>query len=405
MKKLQLILFCCVFLLVACNIEDPTSTPTQPPQTAVLSQATATTVELATTMPPLPPPPTVPPIPTSTQPPQTATPLPTNTPEPILLLSEADFGTDRNPLTGELVADPAVLQRRPLAVKLSNSPATYTRPQSGLNQADLVFEHTTEGNITRFTAIFYGNTPARVGPIRSARLIDVELPVMYDAALFYSGSSVGVGNRLYSSDFRNRVFQETVEDGFYRSGEDKPWEHTLYGRPEAFWQALDRRQINTPPNFNTLMAFSDKPPTGGQPATQLTIDHDWTQIEWQYDPANGRYWRWSDSEIHRDGNTDEQVNAANVIVISPIHALDPEICEEIRNGVCAHLSVQVQLWGSGTGIVLRDGQQYQVTWQRINRQDMLTFLDSEGNPFPLKIGNSWVQVIPNWLDNPVSILP
>jgi hypothetical protein len=66
--------------------------------------------------------------------------------------------------------------------------------------------------------------------------------------------------------------------------------------------------------------------------------------------------------------------------------------------------VQIQLWGSGDAIVLRDGQRFDVVWHREGRNDMLTFTDQAGDPFPLKIGNSWVQVIPDWLNNPVTIL-
>ncbi len=417
MKKL---IFACsiLLLLIACGGEEtaPQAVPTAAaisengsatedtaPATTDVAPTTAAAVEAPAAT--LPPPPTVAPVPTSTLPPEASTVEPTATTEAIILLTAEDFGTNRNPLTGEVVDDPSVLQRRPFAVKLSNSPASYTRPQSGLNQADIVYEHTTEGYITRFTAIFYGQTPDRVGPIRSARLIDVELPAMYDAALFYSGSSVGVGNKLWGSDFSSRVFQETAEDGFYRTGEDKPFEHTLYGRPADFWAAMERRQLNNPPNFGTSMSFSDTPPDGGTPSNGVNIDHQWTIIDWQYDAESGRYLRWSDSQIHADGNTGEQVTAANVILIFPIHALDGSICEEARDGVCVHQSVEVQIWGSGSAIVLRDGLRYDVTWHREGRNHLLTFKDAAGNPFPLQIGNSWVQVIPNWLDSPVTILP
>jgi hypothetical protein len=394
--------------LTACNGESdlpPTlpQSPTPGEQATVagitVARPTSATTNAAEPTATLPPPPTLPPAPTATELPLTAT------PEPLLLVTAEDFGNERNPLTGELVDDPMVLQRRPFTVKLSNSPAEFTRPQSGLNEADIVYEHTTEGYITRFTAIFYGHTPEKVGPIRSARLLDVELPAMYDAALFYSGSSVGVGNRLRNSDFRERVFTERVEDGFYRTGEAKPWEHTLYGRPAEFWQAIEERDLNRPPQFQTFMAFSDFVPEGGVPSNGVMIDHSWTDIEWQYDESIGRYRRWSDEEIHRDGNSNEQVTAANVILVFPFHVLDPTICEQIaQDGTCVHLSVQIQLWGSGDAIVLRDGQRFDVVWHREGRNDMLTFTDQAGDPFPLKIGNSWVQVIPDWLDNPVTIL-
>lgn len=311
---------------------------------------------------------------------------------------------DRNRLTGELVDDPAQLQRRPLAIKISNAPPSYVRPQAGLNSADWVFEHTAEGNITRFTLILYGNEPAQVGPIRSARLIDVELPAMYDAALVFSGASVGVNQRLNASDFASRIIRSN-DPGYFRTGEDKPFEHTLYGRPAVFRQGLAAAGLNTPPNFNGLLTFSSEPPAGGTPANSVAIDYQWETVEWRYDPANGRYWRWAGGEPHLDGNTLEQVNAANIVILAPLHVEDGTICEEIRNDVCVHLSVQIQLWGSGTGIVLRDGQQFPVSWVRNGRNDLLTFSDANGNPFPLQIGNSWVQLVPTWYQEPVTILP
>ena len=133
------------------------------------------------------------------------------------------------------------------------------------------------------------------------------------------------------------------------------------------------------------------------------MDYDWTYVEWVYDAASGVYRRWTDGEVHADGNTLAQVEAANVVVMAPYHVEDPTICEEILNGVCRHQSVQIQLWGSGSAAVSRDGQRYDVTWHREGRNDLLTFTDADGNPFPLQIGNTWVQLVPTWYDDPVSV--
>lgn len=336
------------------------------------------------------------------------TPEPSATPETAPQLMEgmmnaADF-TDRNPLTGELVSNPAVLQRRPLAIKLSNAPAIYTRPQSGLNDADWVFEHTTEGSLTRFTAIFLGKTPPKIGPVRSARLIDLELPAMFDAGLVFSGASAGVRQRLYASDFSNRINEAGF--GLYRTGEtNKPLEHTLYGNPQQLWAYMDNINQNRAPEFGTYLYFSETTPAGGSPARRISIDYKGTFVLWDYNAATGQYRRWTDGEIHADGNTLEQVRAANVVVIAPYHAEDPTICEEILNNVCRHLSVQIQIWGSGTGAVFRDGQRFEVIWRREARNDLLTFTDLDGNPFPLKVGNTWVQLVPTWLQNPLKVEP
>lgn len=399
-RKLAFLILCCTLLAVACSQArptippPPTPGPTGPSQ-AVASQPTPTVigVNLST------PAPTV-----TVAPPATATPLPTTTPEPVILMSAEDFGTDRNPLTGELVADPSDLDRRPLAIKISNAPPQWVRPQSGLNDADLVFEHITEAGITRFTIIVYGKNPPQVGPIRSARLIDLELPAMYDAALVFSGSSDGVRQRLLNADFRPRIIW-SYESGYFRTGADKPLEHTLYGKPQEFWQTLEQKGLNSRPTFYTQMAFTDQPPEGGDPASEIAVDYNWEIVDWKFDPESARYLRWADGQMHRDGNTGEQVSAANVVVIFAGHIEDPSICEQVLNGVCAAYSVQPQIFGSGPALIFRDGRQYEATWQRVGRYDMFTFVDANGQPLPLQVGNTWFEIVPSWYRDPVSVTP
>jgi hypothetical protein len=169
------------------------------------------------------------------------------------------------------------------------------------------------------------------------------------------------------------------------------------------WESMEASGLNRRPQTGTTLAFTSIPPDGGRPGSRGRINYNWTLVEWRYDEADGRYYRWTDGEPHLDGNTLEQVNAANIIMLSPFHVEDATICEEIRDGVCVHLSVQIQIWGSGSGLILRDGQVYDVVWHREGRNDILSFTDPHGNPFPLQIGNSWVQLIPSWLRDPVTI--
>ncbi|HLU11669.1 MAG TPA: DUF3048 domain-containing protein, partial [Oceanobacillus sp.] len=84
----------------------------------------------------------------------TATSTPEPTPTAIPGLIGPEFAPNVNPLTGLTVDDPAILERRPMVVKISNAPP-LVRPQAGLNAADIVFEHYAEGGLTRFSAIFY----------------------------------------------------------------------------------------------------------------------------------------------------------------------------------------------------------------------------------------------------------
>ncbi|MFZ1395843.1 MAG: DUF3048 domain-containing protein, partial [Candidatus Promineifilaceae bacterium] len=334
----------------------------------------------------------------------TVTAIPTSTPLPgLTLTAPEDFGTNRNPLTGEIVAEPENLLRRPLAIKVSNSPPQYARPQNGLSQADLVFEHVTEADITRFTAIFYSQTPPDIGPVRSARLIDKELPAMYDAALAMSGAHPVVSQRLHGSDIGDRILR-SHETGFYRTDEDKPWEHTLHADPAGLWQALAVHEENRPPEFTAWLTFSTLPLAGGEPAGRVTVAYDtYTLVEWVFNSADGRYYRWADGEATIDANNGQQISAANVILLTAIHEKDRSICLTHSNGICSDWPIEIQIWGQGSAIILRDGQQYPVTWLRENRSDMFTFVDAAGQPVPLQIGNSWFQVLPHYYANPVTI--
>ncbi|MEO0565843.1 MAG: DUF3048 domain-containing protein, partial [Chloroflexota bacterium] len=140
-----------------------------------------------------------PPTQAETDAPPTSPPPPTATVLPADFIGPDTYPDNVNPLTGLAVDDPTVLNRRPMIAKISNAPP-LVRPQAGIGMADIVYEHYAEGGLTRFSAVFYSNTPQRVGSIRSGRLIDFELAAMYRALLTFSGASTGVEEQIYGSE-------------------------------------------------------------------------------------------------------------------------------------------------------------------------------------------------------------
>jgi len=102
-----------------------------------------------------------------------------------------DYPVYINPLTGLVVADPQLLNRRPVAVKVTNYPR-YVRPQSGLSKADIVFEYYMEQGISRFIAVFYGESVEKIGPVRSGRLFDEHIFRMFDSYFVYGYADVHV---------------------------------------------------------------------------------------------------------------------------------------------------------------------------------------------------------------------
>jgi hypothetical protein len=353
------------------------------------SVAPSPTLTPTPTRTPLPPTPTTTPTPTST-PTITPTPTPEYTPTPT------PWPEDVNPLTGERVADPAVLKRVPVALKISNWPGGYVRPQAGINSADIIFEHYNEGWFaSRWTGIYLSKDPERVGPVRSGRLIDLEIPAIYKAVLACSGFSNGVLDIVRKSDlYPDWVASPSVGVGapvFYRDfSRDVPLEHTMYSSPALVREWAAARGISgTQPLAGML--FSELPTVEGEPARVIKIPWRSLDAEWRYDEASGRYLRWSDGLPHTDALDGKQLSAANVVVLY-VPQWNTDIIEDPHSGA---LSIQFALWYSNEAMIFRDGIQIPAYWQRWERPDMLTLTDAEGNVIPLKIGNTFYEVLPS----------
>jgi hypothetical protein len=332
---------------------------------------------------------------TPTPAPPTDTPTPTHTPTPAYTPTPTPWPEDVNPLTGERVNDPSVLERVPVALKISNWPGQYVRPQAGINSADIIFEHYNEGWFaTRWTGVYLGKDPERVGPVRSGRLIDLEIPAIYKAVLACSGFSNGVLAIVRDFDiYPDRVASPSVGVGapvFYRDfSRDVPLEHTMYSSPALVREWAAERGVEGRQELAGML-FSEEPTVEGERATMIKIPWNRQDTEWRYDEASGRYLRWTDGLAHTDALDGEQLSVANVVVLY-VPQWNTDIIEEPHSGA---LSIQFALWYSNEAIVFRDGIQIPAYWQRWERPDMLTLADEDGHTIPLKIGNTFYEVIP-----------
>lgn len=332
--------------------------------------------------------------------------LATATPDALVQIGPDNFPADVNPLTGLIVSDVRALERRPLAIKVSQFPRRV-RPQSGLSLADVVFEHYAEAGVTRMTAIFLGQEAAKVGSIRSARLIDTVLGEAYRAMLVTSGSSQGTLDRLFRSNFANRIIAEATGYNkcppLCREGTDASTDN-LFANTAEVWAIATQLGVNERQDLHG-MAFFPTPPGGGQRATTIHIDFqlNYNIVEWRYDPATGLFARWVDTDVegqlapHTDALNQAQLTAANVAVLY-VHHQPTDLVEDY--GSEGHCGYEIQLWGSGPAKVFRDGQMYEAKWVRFNQSDLIGLVGPDNVVFPLKPGNTWLEVID--LDSPTT---
>lgn len=302
-----------------------------------------------------------------------------------------DFPPNVNPLTGLTIADPAILERHPVVAKISNAPS-LVRPQAGIGAADLVFEHYAEGGLTRFSAIFYGQMPERVGSIRSARLIDYELMPMYDGLLAYSGASIGVEDLLNTSEFVERLYKGVLYGRpYYWRDEDIPVPHNMFTNVQALQDMAIREGVSPAREFHG-MAFDPQPPEEGAGQVNIIdLRYRATRVRWEYDGESGLYRRFSDGQGHYDANTEQQITAANVVILYADHTFTDIVESEWQGSVS--YSIEIKLWFEGDAVLFRDGQRYDGRWVRPTREDLIGLRTSEGKMLYLKPGNTWFQVV------------
>lgn len=316
---------------------------------------------------------------------------PTLEPEPtegVKMLGPTNFPNDVNPLTGLKVADPSILNRLPVLVKVPNYPA-YGRPHGGLSSADIVFETWIGGGSNRFIALYYGQNSDFVWPVRSIRIVDPEIASLYKGVIVYSGGDAGkVLPKVYQI-MGNRLFPEGTCPGICDRGTGDVTR--LYANTEAVTDYFKSDSIDpgTRPNLDG-MVFSETVPNGGKVATKAEFYfNEYNKGDWVYDQASGKYLRWiEDGYTYEmiplvDTNTNEQLAFSNFVMLFANHI-------ELETQL-----IDIRIWDNTEGqkaVIFRDGQAFEVTWKANNHESPITFYDKDGNLFPLKPGNTWIGI-------------
>jgi len=285
------------------------------------------------------------------------------------------------PLTGLPAPGGQVPQRPALAVKIDDYP--QARPQSGLAQADIVFDEPVEGLITRFAAVFQCQSPTLVGPIRSARAVDLQiLDQLSRPILVHVGGIDPVLSMLRSGnllDYDLRTHGSIVQTV---PGRYAPYD--TYISAAAGW-GLDPG-YKTPPA--ALFSYSTTTPSG-TPTTSIHIPFSGTNdVHWTWNASSGR-WLLSYGGVPALVAGGGQISTTN-IVVQRVHVTYGPWLENDVGG----LEVQSQLTGSGPLTVLRNGVAITGTWQRASLHDPTTLIASDGSPIALDPGQTWVEIVP-----------
>lgn len=302
-----------------------------------------------------------------------------------------EYVEGHNPLTGLPLSDEGALRHNPLIVSITNFPPS-ARPQAGLVQAAQIWETSIGQGMTRFLAVLYGDYLSElrvadaqsvavdpyefvIGPVRSGRIAFEEIKTVYpNSQLIIRNASKEVIPRLTNVVVLDSLDPEDVNSAGLRIEE------------------LEDLLATTadPRDYEGLM-FSVEPPPGGIDGSSLRLVYNiFNDVAWEYDADRGVYLRFQNQaepggELFpaRDRLSAQQITAENVVVLFAQHRFE--------NLAGTILEIKLAFILKANGFLLRDGRLYDIHWGTTDR--MLRIEDSEGNPFQLKPGRTYFEVV------------
>jgi hypothetical protein len=276
----------------------------------------------------------------------------------------------RSPFTGEPVSS----LNRVLAVKIDN--IVNARPQTGLNHADIVYVLPVEGGLSRFLAIFSSDYPRVIGPVRSAREDDLQLLRQFGRPAFaYSGATAALLPYIQRHARIVDLYAGTTR-GYYRDL-SRVAPYNLY----AHTQQLLAQAPGASKAHGIGFRFGAAPP-GGNATPSAVASYPAASFRFTWSAAKGR---WLVSMDGAPAVTSGGVRlSATTVVIQHTTVRKSRFLEY---GVPPPFAKSI---GSGTALVLRDGEAWTAHWSRPSWNVGTTFTTASGRPMTFAPGQVWV---------------
>lgn len=249
------------------------------------------------------------------------------------------------------------------------------RPQSGLSQADFIYEVMTEGGITRFMALFNSNYVEKIGPIRSARYYFLDLAKEFDLPFAHCGGSYDALETIASNDSLKSI--NKMQSGTYFSRDNsRVAPHNLYTSTENIEQFLDKTSFSET-NMRKL-TFDDAFWGNDTLKTCQNINLNLSNYySTSYEYSESGYIKSMDGVEAIDASTNESLIFDNIVI--QFTDISNRANEEYMN---------IELIGSGDSLIISNGKYIKGTWSKSNSQTPTVIKDDNGKIIPLSTGNT-----------------
>ena len=296
-----------------------------------------------------------------------------------------------NPLTGVYDLNKDAVGKRPVAVMINNI-ETAQSVQTGLGEADIIFENLAEGGITRLMAVYSDiASVGQIGTVRSLRYSYIDLAATFDAIPVHCGSDNTYATphqkALNLSSFDLGTMDSSVQ---FREKNGKATEHTLYTKGSMLSEGIAKsnlRQTVSSSQKETAFSFLDKKeskPAGNQSCTDAFVSMSSAYTtNFRYNESDQTYTRCPDGKALKDYKTGQVVSVKNVFLLyTSVTTFDDDY----------HTKTSLN---GGDGVYISEGGAAEIQWKKGDASSPLTFTDASGQSLEVNAGSSWICFVPN----------
>ena len=280
-----------------------------------------------------------------------------------------------------------VVNRRPIAVMINN--IKQAQPQSGLADADIVYECLVEGGITRFMALFEQyDSIEKLGSVRSARHYYVEIADEYDAIFAHYGQTKYAVSEIQKRGMDTLSGLSSLGSTIYYRDSNRVAPHNAYTNAKGLLEGIKRQNSQTEykadqePHFQFHEQVEKQ---DGEAAKTVKLNYStYSTPYFEYDEQEGVYRRFQYGEPQIDDQTGEQLTYQNIVV------------QYVKEWNIDHNGYQtMDLTSSGKGTFITMGTAIPITWEKQSDDGITKYYTEDGEELLLNPGKTWISIFPN----------
>ena len=277
--------------------------------------------------------------------------------------------------------------QRTYAVMINNHKAA--RPQSGLQEAYIVYEMMVEGGITRMLALYRDATSSKIGSVRSSRHYYLDYVLENDAMYFHWG-----GSPQAYSDIKTLKIEHADADGsvFWKDKTlNRGTEHTAFTSTQKMTEYVKKKNIRNTSNQPLLLDYSVEEIDLSSLEDNIEADNvsikfsNYQTATYIYDSLNKVYNRQDAGKNSTDLQTQNQYTAKNIIVYSWKYSTIPNDRSGRQN---------LDNIGKGKGYYITNGYAVPITWEKTSRSSQTVYKHLNGDKIKVNDGNTYIEIYP-----------